>query len=147
MPMSPRQPLRSSSLPREPGTPMIDWSVARRPTVSCRRTRLSDCRTERFWRLRTRSSHGLSRGLGHRAALEALSETAGSRLISAKTLMSENLAHPLVCGRYSCPRREPWCPFEIETVRTEGCRINARRNRATVSVMPSTSDKLLRRGK
>jgi endonuclease YncB( thermonuclease family) len=28
------------------------------------------------------------------------------------TLMSENLAHPLVCGRYSCPRRQPWCPFE-----------------------------------
>jgi endonuclease YncB( thermonuclease family) len=28
------------------------------------------------------------------------------------TLMSENLAHALVCGRYSCPKREPWCPFE-----------------------------------
>jgi endonuclease YncB( thermonuclease family) len=27
-------------------------------------------------------------------------------------LMAENLAHPLVCGRYSCPKREPWCPFE-----------------------------------
>jgi endonuclease YncB( thermonuclease family) len=26
-------------------------------------------------------------------------------------LMAENLAHPLVCGRYSCPKREPWCPF------------------------------------
>jgi endonuclease YncB( thermonuclease family) len=28
------------------------------------------------------------------------------------TLMSENLAHALVCGRYSCPKRKPWCPFE-----------------------------------
>jgi hypothetical protein len=28
------------------------------------------------------------------------------------TLMSENLAHPLVYGRYSCPRPQPWCPFE-----------------------------------
>jgi endonuclease YncB( thermonuclease family) len=27
-------------------------------------------------------------------------------------LMAENLAHPLVCERYSCPSREPWCPFE-----------------------------------
>jgi len=27
-------------------------------------------------------------------------------------LMAENLARPYVCGRYSCPRREPWCPFE-----------------------------------
>jgi endonuclease YncB( thermonuclease family) len=26
-------------------------------------------------------------------------------------LISENLAHPYVCGRYSCPRRPPWCPF------------------------------------
>jgi endonuclease YncB( thermonuclease family) len=27
-------------------------------------------------------------------------------------LISENLAHPYVCERYSCPRRKPWCPFE-----------------------------------
>jgi endonuclease YncB( thermonuclease family) len=27
-------------------------------------------------------------------------------------LIAENLAHPYVCGRYSCPRRKPWCPFE-----------------------------------
>jgi endonuclease YncB( thermonuclease family) len=27
-------------------------------------------------------------------------------------LMAENLAHPYACGRYSCPRRKPWCPFE-----------------------------------
>ncbi len=25
-------------------------------------------------------------------------------------LMAEKLAHPYVCGRYSCPRRQPWCP-------------------------------------
>ena len=30
-------------------------------------------------------------------------------------LMAENLARPYVCGRYSCPRREPWCPFEPES--------------------------------
>jgi endonuclease YncB( thermonuclease family) len=29
-------------------------------------------------------------------------------------LMAENLAHSLVCGRYSCPSRAPWCPFEPE---------------------------------
>jgi hypothetical protein len=29
-------------------------------------------------------------------------------------LISENLAHPYVCGRYSCPRRKPWCPFEAQ---------------------------------
>jgi endonuclease YncB( thermonuclease family) len=28
-----------------------------------------------------------------------------------ETLISENLAHPYVCGRYSCPRRMPWCPL------------------------------------
>jgi endonuclease YncB( thermonuclease family) len=28
------------------------------------------------------------------------------------TLIAENLAHPLVCGRFSCPKRQPWCPFE-----------------------------------
>ena len=27
-------------------------------------------------------------------------------------LVAENLAHPYVRGRYSCPRRKPWCPFE-----------------------------------
>ena len=26
-------------------------------------------------------------------------------------LVSENLAHPYVCSRYSCPKRQPWCPF------------------------------------
>jgi endonuclease YncB( thermonuclease family) len=26
-------------------------------------------------------------------------------------LMAENLAHPYECGQYSCPRRQPWCPF------------------------------------
>ncbi len=28
------------------------------------------------------------------------------------TLIAENLAHPYVCDRYSCPTPEPWCPFE-----------------------------------
>ena len=28
------------------------------------------------------------------------------------TLIAENLAHPLKSGRYSCPRRQAWCPFE-----------------------------------
>jgi endonuclease YncB( thermonuclease family) len=27
-------------------------------------------------------------------------------------LTSERLAHSYVCGRYSCPKRVPWCPFE-----------------------------------
>jgi hypothetical protein len=26
-------------------------------------------------------------------------------------LIAENLAHPLACGKYSCPRRQPWCPL------------------------------------
>jgi endonuclease YncB( thermonuclease family) len=26
-------------------------------------------------------------------------------------LIAENLAHPLVCGKYSCPRRQTWCPL------------------------------------
>jgi endonuclease YncB( thermonuclease family) len=26
------------------------------------------------------------------------------------TLIAENLAHPFVCGRYSCPKRQSWCP-------------------------------------
>ena len=26
-------------------------------------------------------------------------------------LIAENLAHPLVCGKYSCPPRKPWCPL------------------------------------
>jgi hypothetical protein len=26
-------------------------------------------------------------------------------------LISENLAHPLVCGKYSCPKRQSWCPL------------------------------------
>jgi endonuclease YncB( thermonuclease family) len=26
-------------------------------------------------------------------------------------LIAENLAHPLVCGKYSCPRRQSWCPL------------------------------------
>jgi micrococcal nuclease len=25
-------------------------------------------------------------------------------------LIAESLAHPLVCGKYSCPRRKPGCP-------------------------------------
>jgi endonuclease YncB( thermonuclease family) len=28
------------------------------------------------------------------------------------TLIAENLAHPLVCGQHSCPKRQPWCPFK-----------------------------------
>jgi hypothetical protein len=28
-------------------------------------------------------------------------------------LMPENLAHPYECGRYSCPTRQPWCPFQV----------------------------------
>jgi endonuclease YncB( thermonuclease family) len=27
-------------------------------------------------------------------------------------LIAENLAHPYVCGRSSCPKPVPWCPFE-----------------------------------
>ena len=27
-------------------------------------------------------------------------------------LVAENLAHPLVCGQFSCPQRKAWCPFE-----------------------------------
>jgi len=27
------------------------------------------------------------------------------------TLMDEKLAHPYVCGRYTCPGRQSWCPF------------------------------------
>jgi endonuclease YncB( thermonuclease family) len=27
-------------------------------------------------------------------------------------LVTENLAHPFVCGQYSCPKRKSWCPFE-----------------------------------
>jgi endonuclease YncB( thermonuclease family) len=27
-------------------------------------------------------------------------------------LIAENLAHPLMCEKYSCPRRQPWCPFQ-----------------------------------
>jgi endonuclease YncB( thermonuclease family) len=26
-------------------------------------------------------------------------------------LITENLAHSLVCGKYSCPKRQPWCPL------------------------------------
>jgi endonuclease YncB( thermonuclease family) len=26
-------------------------------------------------------------------------------------VLIENLAHPLMCGKYSCPRRQPWCPL------------------------------------
>ena len=28
------------------------------------------------------------------------------------TLIAENLAHPLICGQFSCPKRKAWCPFE-----------------------------------
>jgi endonuclease YncB( thermonuclease family) len=27
-------------------------------------------------------------------------------------LIAENLAHPLICGQFSCPKRQAWCPFE-----------------------------------
>ncbi|HMA70331.1 MAG TPA: thermonuclease family protein [Xanthobacteraceae bacterium] len=27
-------------------------------------------------------------------------------------LAAENLAHPLICGPFSCPKRKSWCPFE-----------------------------------
>jgi hypothetical protein len=27
-------------------------------------------------------------------------------------LIAENLAHSYVCGRNSCPKRQPWCPFQ-----------------------------------
>ena len=27
-------------------------------------------------------------------------------------LIAENLAHPLICGQFSCPQRKAWCPFE-----------------------------------
>jgi endonuclease YncB( thermonuclease family) len=27
-------------------------------------------------------------------------------------LVAENLAHPLICGQFSCPKRRTWCPFE-----------------------------------
>jgi endonuclease YncB( thermonuclease family) len=27
-------------------------------------------------------------------------------------LTAENLAHPLVCGQFSCPQPKAWCPFE-----------------------------------
>jgi endonuclease YncB( thermonuclease family) len=26
-------------------------------------------------------------------------------------LIAEQLAHPLICGKYSCPKRVPWCPL------------------------------------
>jgi endonuclease YncB( thermonuclease family) len=26
-------------------------------------------------------------------------------------LIAENLAHPLPCGKYSCPPRQTWCPL------------------------------------
>jgi endonuclease YncB( thermonuclease family) len=31
-----------------------------------------------------------------------------------EALISEKLAHSYVCGRHSCPKRVPWCPFEGE---------------------------------
>jgi endonuclease YncB( thermonuclease family) len=34
-------------------------------------------------------------------------------------LMAENLAHPYVCGRYSCPRRRSWCPLVPEAPERE----------------------------
>jgi hypothetical protein len=30
-------------------------------------------------------------------------------------LIAENLAHPLSCGKYSCPKRQPWCPLVPDT--------------------------------
>ncbi len=32
----------------------------------------------------------------------------------ATTMIAENLAHPVSCGRYTCSAREPWCPFETK---------------------------------
>jgi len=29
-------------------------------------------------------------------------------------LIAENLAHPLICGQFSCPKRKAWRPFEPE---------------------------------
>jgi DNA-binding GntR family transcriptional regulator len=26
-------------------------------------------------------------------------------------LIAENLAHPLMCGEYSCPHKQSWCPL------------------------------------
>ena len=40
-------------------------------------------------------------------------------------LIAENLAHPYVCGRYSCPRRKPWCPFEAPGERSTRLRVAA----------------------
>jgi endonuclease YncB( thermonuclease family) len=37
-----------------------------------------------------------------------------------EVLIAENLAHPYVCGRYSCPRRQPWCPLVPEAVEKAG---------------------------
>jgi endonuclease YncB( thermonuclease family) len=34
-------------------------------------------------------------------------------------LMAENLARPYVCGRYSCPRRQSWCPLVPDADRTD----------------------------
>jgi endonuclease YncB( thermonuclease family) len=28
-------------------------------------------------------------------------------------LIAENLAHPLMCGKYSCPPRRSWCPLAL----------------------------------
>jgi len=30
----------------------------------------------------------------------------------ADILIAENLAHPLICGQFSCPKPKAWCPFE-----------------------------------
>jgi endonuclease YncB( thermonuclease family) len=34
-------------------------------------------------------------------------------------LIAENLAHPLECGTYSCPRRQSWCPRAPDVGHTE----------------------------
>jgi endonuclease YncB( thermonuclease family) len=31
-------------------------------------------------------------------------------------LIAENLAHPYTCGKYSCPRRQSWCPLVPDAV-------------------------------
>jgi endonuclease YncB( thermonuclease family) len=30
-------------------------------------------------------------------------------------LIAENLAHPLMCGKYSCPHKQLWCPLVSDT--------------------------------
>jgi hypothetical protein len=43
------------------------------------------------------------------AAMEHIEH--GDPVGTGDVLIGENLAHPLICGKYSCPRRESWCPL------------------------------------